>query len=161
EPPMPKQDPIVNAPAGFMQGKTEGTLNVFRGIPYATHSIGSLGCRPPRALQPWKGVKSATAFGPACIQPTAKIASVYTNDVGPMSENCLTLNVWAPADARNAPVFVWIYGGALWGGMAHDALYDGAGMAGRGIVVVTINYRLGVIGWLAHPSLSAESPDGL
>jgi para-nitrobenzyl esterase len=106
-------------------------------------------------------VKSAAAFGPACIQPTAKIASVYTSDVGPMSEDCLTLNIWAPADAHNAPVFVWIYGGALWGGMAHDALYDGAGMAGRGIVVVTINYRLGVIGWLAHPSLSAESPDGL
>jgi para-nitrobenzyl esterase len=75
-----------------------------------------------------------------------------------MSEDCLTLNIWAAADAHNAPVFVWIYGGALWGGMAHDLLYDGASMAKRGVIVVTINYRLGVIGWLAHPGLSAESP---
>jgi para-nitrobenzyl esterase len=155
---MPKQNPIVNAPAGSLQGKTEGALNIFKGIPYATPPVHSLRWRPPVAMPAWAGVKKATAFGPACIQPRSKIVSVYTADIGPMSEDCLTLNVWAPADVHNAPVFVWIYGGALWGGMAHDPLYDGAQMAKRGVIVVTINYRLGVIGWLAHPGLSAESP---
>jgi para-nitrobenzyl esterase len=79
----------------------------------------------------------------------------------PMSEDCLTLNVWAPANARHAPVLLWIYGGALWGGASRDPLYDGSRLAERGIVVVTINYRLGVLGWLAHPALSAESPRGV
>jgi len=161
DPAMPAPDPIVKASAGAMQGKSDGALNVFKGIPYAVPPVGSLRWRPPSPLPRWAGVKQATAFGPACIQPTAKIASVYTSDTGPISEDCLTLNVWAPADARNAPVFVWIYGGALWGGASSDALYDGKKMAERGIVVVTINYRLGVIGWLAHPGLSAESPQGL
>jgi len=161
DPAMPKPDPIVKAPAGSLQGKAEGALNVFKGIPYAVPPVGSLRWRPPSPLRPWAGVKTANSFGPACIQPTAKIASVYTSDIGPISEDCLTLNVWAPADAHNAPVFVWIYGGALWGGASSDALYDGKKMAERGIVVVTINYRLGVIGWLAHPGLSAESPEGL
>lgn len=161
DPTMSKSDPIVKAPAGSLQGKAEGALNVFKGIPYAAPPVGSLRWRPPSPLPPWSGVKPATAFGPACIQPTAKIASVYTADTGPISEDCLTLNVWAPANAHNAPVFVWIYGGALWGGASSDKLYDGRKMAERGIVVVTINYRLGVIGWLAHPGLSAESPEGL
>ncbi|HTT98617.1 MAG TPA: carboxylesterase family protein [Rhizomicrobium sp.] len=155
---MPKQAPVVNAPAGPLQGESDGALNIFRGIPYAAPPVRGLRWRAPVPLLPWTNVRKATAFGPACIQPRSKIASVYTSDVGPMSEDCLTLNIWTPADAHNAPVFVWIYGGALWGGMAHDPLYDGARMAKRGIVVVTINYRLGVIGWLAHPGLSAESP---
>jgi para-nitrobenzyl esterase len=75
-----------------------------------------------------------------------------------MSEDCLSLNIWTPAHARHAPVFFWIYGGALWGGASRDPIYDGASLAARGIVVVTINYRVGVLGWLAHPELSAESP---
>jgi para-nitrobenzyl esterase len=78
-----------------------------------------------------------------------------------MSEDCLTLNIWAPADARNAPVFFWIYGGALTAGASREPLYGGARLAARGIVVVSINYRLGVFGWLAHPELSAESPKGV
>jgi para-nitrobenzyl esterase len=79
----------------------------------------------------------------------------------PMSEDCLTLNIWAPTDAGNAPVFFWIHGGALTGGASREALYNGAGLAARGIVVVSINYRLGVLGWLAHPELSQESPLGV
>ena len=155
---MPKTDPIANAPAGPLQGQGKDGLNIFKGIPYAAPPVGALRWRAPIPLLPWTNVRKATAFGPACIQPRSKIASIYTNDVGPMSEDCLTLNVWAPAGAHDAPVFVWIYGGALWGGMAHDPLYDGARMAKRGVIVVTINYRLGVIGWLAHSGLSAESP---
>jgi para-nitrobenzyl esterase len=104
-------------------------------------------------------VRSATAFGPACVQPKSSgLASVYTADLGPMSEDCLTLNIWAPADAHNAPVFVWIYGGALWGGRSSDPIYDGMRMAQRGVIVVTVNYRLGVLGWLALAGLTAESP---
>jgi para-nitrobenzyl esterase len=79
----------------------------------------------------------------------------------PMSEDCLTLNIWAPVDARNAPVFFWIYGGALVGGASREPVYDGTQLANQGIVVVSINYRLGVLGWLAHPELSAESPTGI
>ncbi len=155
---MPKTDPLVNATAGPLLGQSDDGVNIFKGIPYAAPPVGALRWRAPTPLLPWTNVRKATAFGPACIQPRSKIASVYTSDVGPMSEDCLTLNVWAPAGAHNAPVFVWIYGGALWGGMAHDPLYDGARMAKRGVIVVTINYRLGVIGWLAHSGLSAESP---
>ena len=79
----------------------------------------------------------------------------------PMSEDCLTLNIWAPTRAHNAPVFFWIHGGSLVGGSGRDPAYDGARLAGRGIIVVSINYRLGVFGWLAHPELSSESPLGL
>ena len=78
-----------------------------------------------------------------------------------MSEDCLTLNIWAPADARKAPVFFWIHGGALTTGSSRDALYDGTKLAGQGIVVVSVNFRLGVLGWLAHPELSKESPLGV
>ena len=109
-------------------------------------------------LPRWDGTKSATAFGPACFQPVSKTGSIYTADIGPMSEDCLSLNIWAPEDAHNAPVMVWIHGGALTTGASSEALYDGAKLAARGIVVVSINYRLGVLGWLAHPELSAESP---
>jgi para-nitrobenzyl esterase len=158
---MQRPDPVVTAPAGALQGRSENGTRIFKGIPYALPPVGARRWRAPSPMPPWAGTRSATAFGPACIQPRAKIVSVYTAEVGPMSEDCLTLNVWTPDDAHNAPVFVWIYGGALWGGASSDALYDGARMAKRGIVVVTINYRLGVIGWLAHSGLSAESPDRL
>ncbi len=79
----------------------------------------------------------------------------------PMSEDCLTLNIWTPINARNAPVFFWIYGGALVGGASREPFYDGTQLANQGMVVVSINYRLGVLGWLAHPELSAESPTGV
>jgi len=155
---MSKSDPIVNAPAGPLQGTSEDGINVFKGIPYAAPPIRGLRWRAPLPLAVWKDVRKATAFGPACIQPRPTTQNVYTADIGAMSEDCLTLNITAPADARNAPVFVWIHGGALWTGGGKEALYDGTRMAKRGVIVVTINYRLGVLGWLAHPALSAESP---
>ncbi|NAW11196.1 carboxylesterase family protein, partial [Salmonella sp. gx-h1] len=83
------------------------------------------------------------------------------SDLGRTSEDCLTLNVWSPADAQKAPVIVWIHGGALVTGSSRETLYDGARRASEGVVVVSINYRLGVLGYLAHPALSAESPQGL
>jgi para-nitrobenzyl esterase len=151
--------PIVHAPAGAMEGAVEaGGLRVFKGIPYAAPPIGDRRWRPPEALPAWPGVRHTTQYGPACMQPVARTGSIYESDLGALSEDCLTLNVWTPADARNAPVFVWIHGGALAGGSSKEMLYDGARLAARGVIVVSINYRLGVLGWLAHPGLSAESP---
>ena len=109
----------------------------------------------------WSGVRSATAFGPACVQAPRPAASVYAYEVGEMSEDCLTLNIWASADAQNAPVFVWIHGGSLTSGSSNEPMYDGARLAHEGVIVVSINYRLGVLGFLAHPELSAESPLGV
>ena len=154
--------PVVDAPAGRVEGLTEGTLHVFKGIPYSLPPVGSRRWRPPAPMPTWAGVRKATEFGPACFQPKPKQPNLYTVDLGRMSEDCLSLNIWAPADARNAPVFFWIHGGALWGDASKDPLYDGARIAARGhVIVVSINYRLGVLGWLAHPELSAESPLGI
>jgi para-nitrobenzyl esterase len=153
--------PAVDAPAGKLQGLSEEGLNVFKGIPYAQPPVGQLRWHAPVPLPRWAGTKSATEFGGSCVQPIAPTPNLYTDDVKPMSEDCLSLNIWAPRNARNAPVFFWIYGGALVGGSSREALYDGAKLAARGVVVVSINYRLGVLGWLAHPQLSAESPMGV
>jgi len=156
-----KHGPVVDAPAGKIEGQMDGKLRVFKGIPFAAPPVGQARWKPPSPMPRWAGIRKATEFGPACYQPTVTIRTVYSRDPLPMSEDCLTLNIWVPADARNAPVFFWIYGGALTVGASREALYDGARLAARGIVVVSINYRLGVFGWLAHPELSAESPKGV
>ena len=156
-----KSGPIVKAPAGTVEGRMEGELRVFKGIPYALPPVGSARWKPPSPMPPWTGVRKATDFGPECFQPKPQLSNIYAGNPMPMSEDCLTLNIWAPNKARNAPVFFWIYGGALAGGSSRDQLYDGARLASQGIVVVSINYRLGVLGWLAHPELSKESPLGV
>lgn len=153
--------PVVSTSTGRLEGLTEGLLHVFKGIPYAAPPVGTLRWKPPVAMPAWSGVRKATEFGPACLQPKPKLSNIYEGKPVPMSEDCLTLNVWAPRDARHAPVFFWIYGGALWGGSNRDPLYDGARLAERGVIVVSINYRLGPLGWLALPALSAESPLGI
>jgi len=153
--------PVVDAPAGAVRGTAEGDLHVFRGIAYAQPPVGSLRWQPPRPLARWKGVREAIEFGAACYQPAPRLSNIYVGKPMPMSEDCLTLNIWTPADARKAPVFVWIYGGALQSGASRDPMYDGKRLAARGVVVVSINYRLGVLGWLAHPELSKESPQGI
>ncbi len=154
--------PMVNAPAGKLEGLSEGSLHVFKGIPYAMPPVDSRRWKPPAPMPRWAGVKKAIEFGPACYQPKPKVANLYTVDLGPMSEDCLTLNIWAPAGASKMPVFFWIHGGALWGGSSKESAYDGTRIATQGhVIVVSINYRLGVLGWLAHPELSAESPLGI
>ena len=117
--------PIVNAPAGSLRGTTEGNLNVFRGIPFAEPPVGPLRWKPPVPKANWQGTRDATSFGAACWQPVSKLNTIYANDPFPMSEDCLTLNIWAPTKASKAPVLFWIYGGALWGGTSRDPLYDG------------------------------------
>jgi para-nitrobenzyl esterase len=156
-----KTGPIVKAPAGTAEGRMEGELRVFKGIPFALPPVGSARWRPPSPMPRWEGVKKTTEYGPACWQPKPTLSNIYTRNPMPMSEDCLSLNVWTPAHADKAPVFFWIYGGALVGGASREETYDGARLAARGIVVVSINYRLGVLGWLAHPELSKESPLGV
>jgi para-nitrobenzyl esterase len=153
--------PLVAAPAGTVTGSEAKGVRVFKGIPYAAPPVGKLRWAPPQPALAWDGARDATRFGAACLQPKPRGPSIYGWDLPAMSEDCLSLNIWAPEDAANAPVFVWIHGGALTSGSGGDPLYDGSALAARGIVVVSINYRLGALGWLAHPALSAESVDGV
>jgi para-nitrobenzyl esterase len=153
--------PVVDAPSGSVRGSAQGNVNAFKGIPYAVPPTGGMRWRPPAPMKKWAAVRAATDFGPACVQPQAKAPiSIYSPAAPlPVSEDCLTLNIWAPKNATNAPVFFWIHGGALSGGSSRETMYDGQRMADRaGVIVVSINYRLGVLGWFAHPALSAESP---
>jgi len=159
--PAPMSAATVDAPAGRLEGKLEGGLRVYRGIPYAMPPVGPSRWKPPVRMPRWDGVRPALEFGPQCLQPKITVTTIYSRPPEPMSEDCLTLNVWAPADAKNAPVFVWIHGGALWAGASREGYYDGARLAQRGVIVVSLNYRLGPLGWLAHPELSRESPLGV
>ncbi|HEU4959323.1 MAG TPA: carboxylesterase family protein [Sphingomonas sp.] len=159
---VPAVAQTVDAPAGKLSGTTQGDLEVFKGVPYAVPPVGKRRWTAPEPLPRWQGVRQATQFGPGCIVPTpGPVKGAYSGDPLPTSEDCLTLNIWAPKHAKNAPVFFWIYGGALWNGNSADPIYDGAKLAEQGVVVVSINYRLGVLGWLAHPALSAESSEGV
>ncbi|MDG3439048.1 carboxylesterase/lipase family protein [Nitrospirillum amazonense] len=153
--------PVVNAPVGSVEGQVMGDLAAFKGIPYAQPPVGPLRWKPPVPVQSWTGVRPAHDFGAACVQPPPRPGSLYADPPAKMGEDCLSLNVWAPKAAKKAPVLVWIHGGALVGGASSEGLYDGARLAEHGVVVVSINYRLGVLGYLAHPDLSAESPDGV
>jgi len=153
--------PEVRITQGRMAGVSEGHINIFKGIAYASPPVGAGRWRPPAPPKPWRGLFDASAFGASCSQPPYPANSIYFEEVATTSEDCLTLNVWVPKDAKHAPVMVWIHGGALQRGTSASPMYDGAEYARRGIVFVSINYRLGVFGWLAHAGLSAESPDGI
>lgn len=157
------ETPQVRVRTGILQGVTEAGSQVtaYKGIPYAKPPIGDLRWRPPVAAPAWDGVRDAREFGHACLQPPGQPASVYYGSMASMSEDCLTLNVWAPTGARQLPVMVWIHGGSLVGGSSSESMYDGVKIAQQGIVFVSINYRLGLLGYLAHPALSAESPQHL
>ncbi|MEO1963992.1 carboxylesterase family protein [Hyphomonas sp.] len=153
--------PLVELRQGVLAGEYEGKLDVFRGIPYAAPPVGSARWTAPGPAPAWEGVRDASSFGPACIQPPVPETSLYYDPPAETSEDCLTLNVWAGADAETAPVIVWIHGGSLRIGSSAEPMYDGSEFADRGVVFVSINYRLGVLGYLAHADLSAEAPDGV
>jgi para-nitrobenzyl esterase len=147
--------PQVKTGAGVVEGKTEGKVHAFLGIPYAAPPVGNLRWRPPAPAANWTGVRKATEFGPRCMQGRVFEDMVF-RDRGP-SEDCLTLNVWAPAGARNLPVMVWIYGAGFVAGGTSEPRQDGQNLAKLGVVVVSMNYRLGILGFLALSQLSAES----
>ena len=156
-----KRGPIAKAPSGDVEGLVEGDLRVFKGIPYALPPVGSRRWKAPDPTPRWTDVRMATDFGPECFQPQPTLSPIYVRGAKPMSEDCLTLNIWAPSGRHKAPVFFWIHGGSLLTGTGSDPVYNGARMAAKGIVVVSINYRVGIFGWLAHPDLSKESPIGI
>ncbi|MBC2668844.1 carboxylesterase/lipase family protein [Novosphingobium piscinae] len=153
--------PRVSTAAGQLEGIAASGTEAFLGIPYAAPPVGAGRWRAPQPALPWKGVRAAAQRGPACQQAIAGAWGPYSAEfiaAPPVSEDCLTLNLWRPARVgkKPLPVLVFIHGGAYQGGSGNMPLYDGARLAARGAVVVTINYRLGVFGFLAHPALTAE-----
>ena len=156
--PVLATDVVVETPAGKLRGLVSEDLNVFKGIAYALPPLGANRWKPPVPIPAWKGVRDATQFGAACVQPKPRAGSIYADEPPVMSEDCLFLNIWSPKSARKVPVFVWIHGGALSAGASNLSMYEGGKLASRDVVFVSINYRLGILGYLAHPELSAESP---
>ncbi|WP_206364980.1 carboxylesterase/lipase family protein [Sphingomonas panacis] len=154
--------PRVELDSGAIEGKADHDLNVFLGIPYAKPPVGELRWRAPEPLPHWTAVRPTTSFSASCYQTEGKPFGPFTREfveVGRRSEDCLYLNVWAPAKpAKALPVLVFIHGGGFGSGSTAVPVYTGAGLARRGVIVVTINYRLGAFGFLAHPALTAESP---
>jgi para-nitrobenzyl esterase len=153
KPKRPKANPaVVSTDDGALRGAISGGIRAFRGIPYAAPPVGALRWRPPQPHARWTGVRTATEFGSPCPQKLG-VFGVPSTD-----EDCLFLNVYTPANATpgsKLPVMVWIHGGSLITGESTD--YDPTALVKRGVVAVTINYRLGLLGFLAHPALSAES----
>jgi len=150
--------PLHAAPVKVAQGQLEGTeesgMRVFRGIPFAAPPVGALRWREPQPAASWPGVRKADQFGPACAQGRIEDGKLAAG----ISEDCLYLNVWTPAKrGEKLPVLVWIYGGGFAGGRTSEPLFDGAALASKGVVYVSVAYRVGVIGFFAHPELSAEN----
>lgn len=152
--------PVVRIDAGRVAGVHVAALGLdeFKGIPYAAAPVGALRWRPPQPVAAWQGVRDARHFGPRCMQRPL-FGDMRFRSAG-MSEDCLDLNVWTPASSagKKLPVLVYFYGGGFAAGDGSEYRYDGASLARRGIVTVTVNYRLGVFGFLALPALAAESP---
>ncbi len=158
---VPDSAPTVRIEQGALRGAgPAGGVQAFKGIPYARPPVGPNRWRPPAPAGGWSGVREATQFGPACMQPKSPAGSIYADPPPKMSEDCLSLNVWTLKAARKAPVMVWIHGGSQTFGYTGSPLYNASALAARGVVVVTVNYRLGVLGYLAFPELSAESSHG-
>jgi len=166
--------PVTDTPAtltavhlaqGDLHGKIEDGAKAFLGIPYAQPPVGDLRWRPPVPASGWAETRDATAYGASCYQAPPALFGPYTEEFvasPPFSENCLFLNVWAPARGGTPlPVMVWFHGGGYNSGSGAIPIYDGARLAAKGAVVVTVNYRLGVFGYLAHPGLSKESRENV
>jgi para-nitrobenzyl esterase len=157
---LPKE---ITVTGGKISGAVPADIATFKGIPFAAPPVGSLRWKNPQPVIPWQGVKQCTAFGPSPMQGEPAPFSMWTEEFlipkQPISEDCLYLNVWTGAkkSTEKRPVLVWIYGGGFMSGGSAVPLYDGEALAKKGIVVVSINYRVGIFGFLAHPELSAES----
>ena len=142
---------------GVIQGTVEDSIAVFRGIPFAAPPVGDLRWKAPQPVKPWAGVLMADKFAPAPVQTKVQWMGDFN-----MSEDCLYLNVWTPAVSSKdkLPVMVWIYGGGFSNGATSLPMYNGESMARKGVILVSVAYRLGALGFLAHPELSAESETG-
>jgi para-nitrobenzyl esterase len=147
----------VRTEAGMVQGTMEGGTTVFKGIPFAAPPLGDLRWRAPKPPVAWTGVRPADKFSPACVQVPIVFRELGMDTVE-TSEDCLYLNVWTPAKSSKdrLPVMVWIYGGGFSIGGTSIALYNGANLAKKGVVLVSVAYRVGALGFMAHPALTAE-----
>jgi para-nitrobenzyl esterase len=156
--------PIVTIESGKLKGVVEtgaSPIRIFHGVPFAAPPVADLRWREPQPVAPWSGVRQAMEFAPRCMQQPLYSDMMFRSPAP--SEDCLYLNVWTPAKLdgvphRKLPVLVYVYGGGFMAGDSSERRYDGAALARRGIVVVTINYRLGVFGFFAHPELTKGSP---
>ena len=150
----------VDVTGGKVSGVAANGIVSFKGIPFAAPPVGALRWKAPQPVQSWTGVKQASEYGPSCMQD-ANFAKIF-GATAPIQEDCLYLNVWTPAKTAGdkLPVMVWIYGGGFVGGMTSIPAYDGTRLAEKGVVLVSVAYRLGVFGFLAHPELSKESGKG-
>lgn len=164
--PAMAQTPVLTVDGGRIEGvMDEEGVAVYKGIPYAAPPVGDLRWRKPQPVQPWQGVRKCDKWGDASLQGGQQEGSFYWKefyqDGNPsMSEDCLYLNVWTPAAGKQdagLPVMLWIHGGAFQNGFGHEIEFDGDAFAKEGVVLVTINYRLGMCGFLAHPLLTAEN----
>jgi para-nitrobenzyl esterase len=150
----------VRTESGSVEGSTstDGKVQIFKGIPYAAPPVGALRWKEPQPVLHWQGVRKATEFGARCMQGNVFSDMVF-RDAAP-SEDCLYLNVWTPKGSpdRKLPVMVWIYGGGFQAGATSEPRQDGEHLAHKGVVVVSMNYRLGIFGFFSHPELTKESP---
>ena len=155
----------VRIESGQLQGtvSADGIVRSFKGVPYAKPPIGELRWQAPQPAVAWQGVREAKQFGPRSVQPSRLPTSIQYFGPEPESEDCLYLNLWTAARSgdERRPVMMWIHGGAYYLGSAAQPIFDGEALARKGAVVVTVNYRLGRLGFLAHPELSAESEHGV
>src|SRR5271170_7705873 len=152
----------VRVEQGLLAGAAgrNSDMRVYKGIPFAAPPVGDLRWKPPESAASWTGVRDATQFANACSQPPLPANGLYGPSPPPLSEVCLYLNIWTPARSPDdlLPVMVWIHGGGFEHGTGAAIGYDGENLAHQGVIVVTINYRLGIFGFLALPELAAESP---
>jgi para-nitrobenzyl esterase len=148
--------PQATTASGVVQGTVEPSgVHSFKGIPYAAPPVGDLRFKEPQPVVSWQGIRKTQAFGPRAMQLPIYSDMKFRSDG--MSEDCLYLNVWAPASGSHLPVLVYFYGGGFVCGDGSEYRYDGESMAKRGVVAITVNYRLGVFGFLSHPDLTKES----
>ncbi len=147
----------VKTTAGLVKGTTieDGRIRVYKGIPFGAPPVGELRWQAPRPAAAWQGVREATEFGSRCMQGPIFSDIVFTNK----SEDCLNLNLWTPAPKADEglPVMVWIHGGGFQAGSGAENRHDGTAFARRNVVIVTVNYRLGIFGFFSHPELTKES----
>ncbi|HKC86612.1 MAG TPA: carboxylesterase/lipase family protein [Blastocatellia bacterium] len=150
----------VRVEGGLISGSVVDGVRSYKGIPFAAPPVGELRWKAPQPVAAWEGVRECNDFGPDCPQAPYPQSSLYYSAPRKQSEDCLYLNVWTAAKAgEKRPVMVWIHGGALTRGSGATRSYDGTALAKKGVVLVTVNYRLGPLGYLAHPELTAESPN--
>jgi para-nitrobenzyl esterase len=147
----------VEVTGGTIEGAEQDGLFIYKGIPFAAPPVGDLRWKAPEPVDSWTDVKKTNAFGPACMQAAGSMGNT-----APVSEDCLYLNVWTPAKnlGEKIPVLFWIHGGGFSGGSTSSSMYDGTGFAKNGVVFVSVAYRVGPFGFLAHPELSRESGKG-